>query len=121
VTELACQRCGAVVARVYATDDGVHFAGRVRDTARATERAVIMGVGRRRHRRDSWAATETALRGSDYADVDPEAWCPRHGRMTMPDLGQHTFGVWGHTTGRQRREAMRRGWTVRQLVERLVS
>jgi hypothetical protein len=41
--------------------------------------------------------------------------------MTMPDLGQHTFGVWGHTTGRQRREAMRRGWTVRQLVERLVS
>ncbi len=77
--ELACQRCGAVVARVYATDDGVHFAGRVRDTARATERAVIMGVGRRRHRRNSWAATETALRGSDYADVDRRRGAPAMG------------------------------------------
>jgi hypothetical protein len=88
VIDLACGKCDDVVARVYATDDGVHFAGRVRDTSTATERAVTMGVRRRRHRRDSWAATETQLRGDGYAHVDPEAWCPNHGRMTMPDRDQ---------------------------------
>jgi hypothetical protein len=88
VIELACGKCDAVVGRIYETGDGVHVAGRTRDTTTATDRAVTMGVGRRRHRRDSWAATETALRGDDYADVDPEAWCPNHGRMTIPDRGQ---------------------------------
>jgi len=81
-----CDRCGAIVARVHATDDGgVVFAGRIRDTASATERAVAFGVGRRRHRRDSWAAAETQLRGSGYADIVPEAWCPEHGRVALPD------------------------------------
>jgi Transcription factor WhiB len=35
------------------------------------------------------------------------------------DLGQHAFGVWGHTTGRQRREAKRRGWNAERLLAEL--
>jgi hypothetical protein len=31
-------------------------------------------------------------------------------------LGQQAFGVWGHTTGRQRRDAKRRGWNAAQLL-----
>ena len=82
---LHCQACDAEVAYVYGgTDDDVVLAGRVRDTAAATERAVTLGVDRRRHRRRSWAATETQLRGDGYARSDPEAWCAEHGRMRVP-------------------------------------
>jgi hypothetical protein len=28
------------------------------------------------------------LRGEGYAERDPEAWCPDHGRMTLPDREQ---------------------------------
>jgi hypothetical protein len=84
VIALVCDHCGAIVGRVYATDDGVAFAGRIRDDGVATERAGIVGVDRRRHRRHSWAATETQLRGDDYAHSEPEAWCPEHGRMALP-------------------------------------
>lgn len=85
---LVCDRCGATVGRVYPTDDGATFAGRVRDTATATERAGTFGVDRRSHRRGSWAATETQLRADGYAHVEPEASCPEHGRMRVPDREQ---------------------------------
>jgi hypothetical protein len=71
VIELACGKCDAVVGRIYETGDGVHVAGRTRDTTTVAERAVTMGVGRRQHRRDTRTATETALRGTDYADSEP--------------------------------------------------
>jgi hypothetical protein len=35
------------------------------------------------------------------------------------DLGQRACGVWGRTTGRQRREAQQRRWEAARLLEEL--
>jgi WhiB family redox-sensing transcriptional regulator len=35
------------------------------------------------------------------------------------DLGQRPCGVWGRTTGRQRREAKQRGWDAARLLAEL--
>jgi WhiB family transcriptional regulator, redox-sensing transcriptional regulator len=70
--------------------------------------------------------------------TDPELFATRRGQSPEPafdycrrcdvavecleyalELGQRACGVWGRTTGRQRREAKQRGWDAAQLLAEL--
>jgi hypothetical protein len=82
---LHCKVCDATVGFVYGVNDGVVLTGQERTTKAVEDSAKRTGVGKRRHRRETWSGSEFLLRGEGYAKRDPEAWCPDDRRMALPN------------------------------------
>jgi WhiB family transcriptional regulator, redox-sensing transcriptional regulator len=73
-------------------------------------RAACSGVDPELFLTDRGASPEPALVYCRRCEVQTECL------QAALDLGQRAFGVWGGTTGRQRREAKQRGWDARRLL-----